>query len=184
MAFPDAVLDERERVAVHTRPHWWLCLRPAAILLLVAALTGFGAAVVRLQTWAPFAWAGLGVAALLVVTRTTVLPIARWRCTHLVVTGSRLLARDGVLATSTVEVPVDRIDAVRVRSGRRERLLGAGTLEVDAGGERYLFPDVPRVERVQARLHREIGRSVERSRSAYLEHRSGVRMAPGAGTTG
>lgn len=169
MAFPDDQLDDGERVALHTRPHWSLCLRPAGVLAAVSAGAGFVAAVVRLQAWAPYAWALLGALALLAAARWSVLPIARWRCTHLVVTNTRLLARDGVVATRAVEVPVDRVDAVRVHARPAQRLLGAGTLVVDAAGERYAFTDVPAVERVQARLHREVGRSVERSRSAHRE---------------
>ena len=174
MAFPDDQLDDGERVALHSRPHWWLCLRPAGALLLVAAATGFAAAVLRLQTWAPYAWALLGALGLVAAARWSVLPIARWRCTHLVVTSTRLLARDGIAATRAVEIPVDRVDAVRVTARPVERLLGAGTLLVDAVGERYAFTDVPAVERVQARLHREVGRSVERARSTHLERLRGT----------
>lgn len=181
MAFPDDVLDEGERVALHCRPHWWSCLRPAAVLPLVCAVAGFAAAVVRLQAWAPQAWALLGVLGLLAALRWSVLPIARWRCTHLLVTGTRLLARDGIVATRVVEVPVDRIDAVRVRARRRERLLGAGTLLVEAAGERYTFTDVPRVDRAQARLHREIGRSAVRARSVHLERLRATRRSEADG---
>lgn len=158
MAFPDDVLDDEEHVVLHGRPHWRLCLRSAAVLLLVSALAGFVAAVVRLQPWAPYAWALLGVLAVLAAARWTVLPIVRWRCSHLVVTNLRLLVREGIVTRDGLDVPIERIDAVRVRAGMADRILGCGTLLLDVAGERLRFADIPRVERVQARLHREIGR--------------------------
>ncbi|MBC3193799.1 PH domain-containing protein [Pseudonocardia sp. C8] len=169
MAFPDDALDDDERVALHGRPHWRLCLRPAVVLLLVAALAGFAAAVVRLQAWAPYAWVLLAVLAALAAARWTVLPIVRWRCSHLVVTNLRFLVREGVVARDGLDVPIERIDAVRVRARPVERLLGCGTLLLEVAGELLRFDDVPQVDRVQARLHREIGRVAEARRAAERE---------------
>lgn len=169
MAFPDDALDDDERVVLHGHPHWRLCLRPAAALLLVSALTGFAGAVVRLQPWAPYAWVLLGVLAALAAARWTVTPIVRWRCSHLLVTNLRLLVREGVVTRDGLDVPVERIDAVRVRMGPGGRLAGYGSLLLDVAGERLRFDDVPRVERVQARLHREIGRADIARRGAGQE---------------
>ncbi|BBG04463.1 MULTISPECIES: PH domain-containing protein [Pseudonocardia] len=169
MAFPDDALGEDERVVLHGRPHWRLCLGPVCALLLVSAAAGFAAAVVRLQTWAPWAWALLGVLAGLAVTRTTVLPLVRWRCSHLAVTNLRFIVREGITTRNGLDVPIDRIDAVRVRSSTLERVLGCGTLQLDVAGERLRFAHVPAVERVQARLHREIGRIESTRRAAAGE---------------
>lgn len=161
----DRVLDEGERVVLLGHPHWRLALRPAAVLVGVSAAAGFGAAVVRLQPWAPWAWLVLGVLAALVAVRWTLLPIARWRATLLVVTDRRFLVREGLLVRDGLDVPIDRIDSVRVRTGAAGRLFGHGTLLLDVAGERLRFTDVAGVERVQARLHREIGLLAERRRS-------------------
>jgi uncharacterized membrane protein YdbT with pleckstrin-like domain len=169
MAFPDDALDDDERLVLHGRPHWRLCLWPAAVLVLLTALAGFGAAVVRLQTWAPYAWALLAAVAALAALCWSVLPILRWRCSHLVVTNHRFLVREGVVGRDGLDVPVDRIDAVRVRSTVAGRVLGYGTLLLDVAGERLRFADVPAVERVQARLHREIGRLAETRRTVERE---------------
>ncbi|ANY07547.1 PH domain-containing protein [Pseudonocardia sp. HH130630-07] len=178
MAFPADALDDDERVVLAGRPHWRLCLRPAAALLLVAAMAGFAGAVVRLQPWAPYAWALIGALAVPAAVRWTVLPIARWRCSHLVLTDRRFLVRDGVLRRDGLDVPMDRIDAVRVRTTGPGRLLGYGVLLLDVAGRQLRFTDVPAVERVQARLHRQIGRladarhsaGVERQHTALREH--------------
>ncbi|MEJ8281522.1 PH domain-containing protein [Pseudonocardia spirodelae] len=169
MAFPDDALDDGEHVVLHGHPHWRLGLRPGAVLVAVCAGAGFAAAVVRLQTWAPGAWLALALLAAVAAVRFTVLPLARWRSTHLIVTNRRIMVREGLLVRDGIDVPIDRIDAVRVHAGATERLLGCGTLLLDVAGERLRFTDVPAVERVQARLHREIGRLAERRRTADKE---------------
>ena len=166
VAYPDELLVEGERVAWHARPHWATQLRPAAVFPLTAAAAGFVAAALRLQPWAPLAWAALGLVGAVVVLRGTVLPLARWRATHIVVTDRRLMVREGLVSRQGLDVPVDRIASVRVRRTPFGRLVGSGTLIVDTGDpEPMRFADVGQVERVQARLHREISRVSARQRN-------------------
>jgi uncharacterized membrane protein YdbT with pleckstrin-like domain len=63
-----------------------------------------------------------------------VLPLVRWRFTHLVVTDRRVLVREGVLTRESVDVAGATITGVRTRSRGLERLLGAGTLVVATAG--------------------------------------------------
>lgn len=165
VAYPDDLLVEGERVALYSRPHWRVCVGPAAVYLLAVAVAAFGAAVVRLQPWAPIGALVLAGLAAAVVARWTVLPLVRWRSTHLVVTNHRLLVREGVFSRSGIDVPIHRVDSVRTRRTLGERLAGCGTLLVDAGAEEpMVFAEVPHVERVQALLHREISRDLARRR--------------------
>lgn len=166
VAYPDDLLVDGERVAWHAHPHWSTQMRPAAAFPLTAAAAGFLAATVRLQSWAPIAWAVVGLVGIVVVVRATVLPLARWRATHIVVTDRRLLVREGLVSRQSLDVPIDRIASVRVRCSPIGRMLGAGTLIVDTGDtEPFWFRGVGRVERVQARLHREISRAEARHRN-------------------
>lgn len=165
VAYPDDLLVEGERVALYSHPHWRTCVGPAAVFLFAVAVAAFVAAVVRLQAWAPLGWLVLAVLATAVVARYTVMPLMRWRSTHLVVTNHRLLVREGVFSRSGIDVPIGRVDSVRTRRTLGERLAGCGTLLVDAGGEEPMrFAEVPDVERVQALLHREISRELTRRR--------------------
>lgn len=166
VAFPDDLLVDGERVALHSHPHWRTCLVPAAAFLLAVGVGSFLAAVIRRQPWAPAGWLVLAVVVAAVAVRATVVPFARWRSTHLVVTNHRLLVREGVFARRGLDVPIGRVDSVRTRRGLVERLVGCGTLLVDAGGEQPMwFRDVPDVERAQALLHREISREIDRRRA-------------------
>ena len=158
MAYPDDLLVEDEQVVVHRHPHWKMLVVPVVVLLLVVGVASFLAAVVSAQSWALWAWLGLAVAGLAVVGRFTVFPVLRWRTTHFVVTDRRVLVREGVLTRQGMDIPLRRISSVQFRQGLLERLLGAGTLVVEADSDESLeFDDVPGVRQVHAVLYNEVG---------------------------
>ena len=57
----------------------------------------------------------MAASALLLIVWLTVLPLVRWRTTHLVVTTRRLLVREGVRGWQGIQVPLEGITAVRTR---------------------------------------------------------------------
>ena len=158
VAYPDDLLVEDEQVVVHRHPHWKMLVVPVVVLLLVVGFTSFLAAVVSAQSWALWAWLGLAVAGLALVGRFTVFPVLRWRTTHFVVTDRRVLVREGVLTRQGMDIPLRRISSVQFQQGLLERLLGAGTLVVEADSDESLeFDDVPGVRQVHAVLYNEVG---------------------------
>ena len=158
MAYPDDLLVEDEQVVVHRHPHWKMLVVPVVVLLLVVGVASFLAAVVSAQSWAPWAWIALAVAGLALVGRFTVFPVLRWRTTHFVVTDRRVLVREGVLTRQGMDIPLRRISSVQIRQSLLERLLGAGTLVVEADSDESLeFDDVPGVRQVHAVLYNEVG---------------------------
>lgn len=157
MAYPDDLLVEDEQVVVHRHPHWKMLLVPVVVLLLVVGVASFLAALVSAQTWAPWAWLGLGAAGLALVGRFTVYPVVRWRTTHFVVTDRRVLVREGVFTRRGMDIPLKRISSVRFRQGLLERMLGAGTLVVESDSDESLeFDDIPGVRHVHAVLYDEV----------------------------
>lgn len=158
MAYPDDLLVDDEQVVVHRHPHWKMLVVPVVVLLLVVGVASFLAAVVSAQSWALWAWLGLVVAGLALVGRFTVFPVLRWRTTHFVVTDRRVLVREGVLTRQGMDIPLRRISSVQFQQGLLERLLGAGTLVVEADSDESLeFDDVPGVRQVHAVLYNEVG---------------------------
>ena len=158
MAYPDDLLVEDEQVVVHRHPHWKMLVVPVVVLLLVVGVASFLAAVVSAQSWALWAWLGLAAAGLALVGRFTVFPVLRWRTTHFVVTDRRVLVREGVLTRQGMDIPLRRISSVQIRQSLLERLLGAGTLVVEADSDESLeFDDVPGVRQVHAVLYNEVG---------------------------
>jgi uncharacterized membrane protein YdbT with pleckstrin-like domain len=155
--YPDDLLVEGERVVVHKHPHWKMLVGPVLVLLVVVGVASFLAAVVRAQSWAPWAWLGLACAGLALAGRFTVLPVVRWRTTHFVVTDRRALVREGVLTRQGIDIPLRRISGVQFRRTLLERILGSGTLVIESDSDEQLeFDDVPGVLAVHAVLYSEV----------------------------
>jgi len=155
VAYPDSVLRRGEHVLAHRRPHWRMLVVPALVPPAAAFLAAFLAAlattvpVESTRTALRVALVGLAV---LAVVWLAVLPLVRWRCTHLVVTDRRLLVREGVLTRESVDVAGAVITGVRSRRTALERALGSGTLVVETVGtaEPWEFAGLGRVDRLAA----------------------------------
>ena len=157
MAYPDDLLVEGEQVVMHKHPHWKLLVVPVLVLLVVAGIGGFLAALVSSQPWAAWAWSGLGALGLVLVVWLTVVPVIRWRTTHFVITTRRVLIREGVLTRHGIDIPMSRISSVQFRHTLVERMLGCGTLIIESSSDEPLeFDDVPDVERVHSMLYAEV----------------------------
>jgi uncharacterized membrane protein YdbT with pleckstrin-like domain len=157
VAYPDDLLVPGEQIVMHRHPHWKMLMLPVIVLLLVVGIGTFLAAVVRAQSWAPWAWLAAGAIGLGVVVRFTVLPLLRWRTTHFVITTRRVLIREGVFTRNGIDIPMSRINSVQFRHSLVERMLGCGTLIIESASDEPLeFDDVPGVERVHALLYQEV----------------------------
>lgn len=155
-SYPEGLLRPGERVHEHLRPHWRMLVVPALLPLVLAAPTGFVAAMVSAASWRTVVWIALAVLVGGLLWWFSLAPLARWRCTHLVVTDRRLLVREGVVKRSGIEIAADAVVAVRVRQTVLERLLGCGTLVVvtlDAGEDGpWELDGIPYLARVAATL--------------------------------
>ena len=83
-----------------------------------------------------------------------VYPLLRWRTTRYELTTKRMRLRIGVVARNGSDIPLSRITDVSFRKSPLDRILGCGTLVVEAAGEHaeIILPQVPHVERVSATL--------------------------------
>lgn len=153
MPYPKRLLNDYETVALDLHPHWWYFSKPA--LLLVASLV-FGVATrVYLdgenEEFASYVAIGLIVfsAAWLIIR------YAKWANTNFVITSDRIIFRSGVVAKSGIEIPLERVNNVLFSQGLFERLLGAGDLLIESGGEtgQQRFSDIRRPGRVQNLIH-------------------------------
>ena len=134
------------------------------MFLLVVGLGAFAAAVIRRQEWAPAGWLLLAVLVVVVVVRDTVAPIARWRTTHFVVTNHRVLVREGVFARGGIDVPMGGWTRCAPGGRRSSAWWDAARCSSSGRGGADAVREMPHVERVQALLHREIGREIDRRR--------------------
>ncbi|GAA3119656.1 membrane protein YdbS with pleckstrin-like domain [Kribbella aluminosa] len=154
MAISAKLLGEDEYVVVSTRTHWKAMIGPVLLLLVVAGLGAFLAAIVpsgSLQSPARIAILAVGV---VLIAAFAVRPFLDWFFSTYTITNRRLITRHGVLTRTGRDIPLMRINDVSYEHGLIDRMLGCGTLHIESAGERgqVVLPDVPHVEHVHLQM--------------------------------
>ncbi|OXM66759.1 PH domain-containing protein [Amycolatopsis vastitatis] len=159
MAYPDDLLSEQEHVVVHSHPHFKMLILPT-LALLVTLGAGTWLAILAKDAGSPWNSVGLiavGVVALVLVVWLFLTPFVRWRTTHFIVTTDRLIAREGVLKRTGIDIPMGRINSVQFEHGLLDRVFGCGTLIIESASDEPLrFEDIPHVEKVHTVIYREV----------------------------
>jgi uncharacterized membrane protein YdbT with pleckstrin-like domain len=151
MPYPKKNLNANETIALDMHPHWWYFSGPAlalagsivlGIVLLTRDIDGNAGTALK---WLVLAL--LVVCALWLVSR-----YLKWITTNFVITSHRLIFRQGLLAKSGVEIPLERINNVNFSQSIFERMLGAGDLLIESGGEdgQSRFTDIRHPDKVQS----------------------------------
>ena len=162
MAINPRLLNEGERVVVTTRTHVKALFVPAVVLLVVAFVTAFLAALisrevgsdgVRTALYLALALVALGAVAMWVLK-----PFLAWFSTSYTFTDRRFIQRSGIVAKEGRTIPLNRISGVDFEMGVVDRLFGCGTLVVSDASELGRVPirDVPHVEQVQKQVVAEL----------------------------
>ena len=83
-------------------------------------------------------------------------PVVKWWFTLYVLTTERLISREGVIARSGVEIPLENITNVLFTQSVIERILKAGDLMIESAGQsgQVRFQNVWRPDEFQALLYR------------------------------
>lgn len=153
MPYPKKLLNDNETVALDLHPHWWYFVKAAAVLV-AAIVLGILVRVFldgdaeRILTWASLLLIVAGIIWL-------VLQYLKWSTTNFVITSDRVIFREGVVAKSGIEIPLERINTVLSNQSVFERMLGAGDLLIESAGEtgQQRFTDVKNPARVQNLIH-------------------------------
>jgi uncharacterized membrane protein YdbT with pleckstrin-like domain len=162
--FASKNLNPGETIAVDMHPHWWYFAEPAfallgAIVLGILILTNDSDGnVQKVLSWLSIA--------LLVGTALWLLGrYLKWATTNFVVTNQRVIYRSGVFAKRGVEIPVGRVNNVNFSQGIFERMVGAGDLLIESGGEdgQSRFTDIRHPDNVQRMIHVQQQAAVDRS---------------------
>ncbi len=157
MTFSQKNLNANETVALDLHPHWWYFASAVAalvmaiivgIFLLASDVDGTPGDVLRVVVIA-----GIVVSAVWVVAR-----YLKWMTTHFVITSHRLIFRTGVIAKSGIEIPLERVNNVNFNQSVFERVLGAGDLLIESGGEdgQSRFSDIKHPDQVQRLIHQQM----------------------------
>ncbi|HVV13183.1 PH domain-containing protein [Amycolatopsis sp.] len=159
MAYPEDLLSTNEQVIVHSHPHFKMLIWPVFWLIVtvglgvwLSTLTG-GLA----TPWDNVALIAIAVVGVLLVCWLFLAPLIRWRTTHFIVTTDRLIAREGVIKRTGIDIPMTRINSVQFEHGLVDRIFGCGTLIIESASDEPLrFDDIPAVERVHTVIYREV----------------------------
>ncbi len=177
MTFSQKNLNANETIALDLHPHWWYFSSPVFALVVsiigsIWALTTDGDSNLGKVMRVVFI-AALVVSALWVVAR-----YLKWMTTHFVITSHRLIFRTGVIAKSGIEIPLERVNNVNFNQSIFERMLGAGDLLIESGGEdgQSRFSDIKHPDEVQRMIHSQMELAAER-RGSYARGGGGGGVA-------
>jgi len=164
MAFPKRLLNSFETVRVDLRPHWWFLAPPgvatlAALIFTIYALTLDGGAGKAVKI--------IALIILVIIGGWMLRTYAKWYSSHFVVTSHRVIYRAGVLRKNGMQIPLERVNNVNFSQTVFERMLGAGDLLIESGGEggQERFSDIPHADRVANLIHEAIEDNKNRDRS-------------------
>ncbi len=184
MPFPRRLLNDYESITLDLHPHWWF-LAPAG-----AATTASGVmtltVLAQFDGWKETVAIYLMIGALVVSAAWLVVKMVQWRTTYFVVTSHRVIYRQGVLARSGVEIPIERMSNVNFKQTIFERLIGAGDLIIESSGRdgQQKFSDIQNPEEVQNIVHAALqsresqsgGNDVQGDVATQLEKLEGLRQ--------
>jgi membrane protein YdbS with pleckstrin-like domain len=157
VAYPEDLLSDGERVVIHKHPHWKMLLLPYIVLIITLGVGIWLFILAQDLSWSTIAMIGIGALALVLIVWLFLVPFVRWRTTHFIVTTDRVMAREGVIKRTGIDIPLSRISSVRFEHGLIDRIVGCGTLIIESSSEEPLeFDDIPQVEKVHSLLYREI----------------------------
>jgi len=153
MPYPKKLLNDYETVALDLHPHWWYFARPVLALVGSVVIAILGLVFTDDDVEKGITWVGI----ILIVGSALwlILRYMKWATTNFVITSDRVIFRSGVLAKSGIEIPLERVNNVLFNQSIFERILGAGDLLIESGGEdgQQRFSDIRRPERVQNLIH-------------------------------
>jgi uncharacterized membrane protein YdbT with pleckstrin-like domain len=159
MAFPRRLLTDGEHIVLDLRPHWVTLLGPVlwTIVLVAAAIggsIGLQHTSISDKSTATLIVAGVAIVAWLILAFPRIL---RWLTTQFALTNERLIARSGVVAKRSKEIPLEAINDITFTQSFWGRLIKEGTLVVESAGERgqESFRNVRNPEAVQKSIYHE-----------------------------
>ncbi|MGI8684290.1 MAG: PH domain-containing protein [Acidimicrobiales bacterium] len=161
MPFPRKLLNEGEDVVLDLHPHWWYFSGPVAAVVVSAV------AAIALRNQNDGVGPFLRVVSLVLVLASVgwlAVTYAKWSTTNVVVTTDRLIHREGVLGKRGKEIPLERVNDISVHQTFFERLIGAGDVTIESGGERgqQVFTDIGKPFIVQNVVYVEMERAKAR----------------------
>jgi uncharacterized membrane protein YdbT with pleckstrin-like domain len=163
MTFAQKNLNANETIAVDLHPHWWYFASPVLVLA-VSIVLGIMVLANGGDGWLGDTAKVVLVAALIVSAVWLGARYLKWMNTHFVITSHRIIFRSGVIAKTGIEIPLERVNNVNFGQTVFERLVGAGDLLIESGGEdgQSRFSDIKHPDQVQRIIHSQMEVAMQR----------------------
>jgi uncharacterized membrane protein YdbT with pleckstrin-like domain len=126
MSYIDSNLLDGEHVVYRTRLHWMLFILPVLFTVLVLSPIAW---LMANGTWKNFAWIPLALS-LLVLVATFI----KRQSSDFAVTNKRVMMKVGVFATRSIELLLNKIEAIAVNQSLAGRIFGYGDIAVTGSG--------------------------------------------------
>ena len=154
MAFPRRLLVEGEELVIDSRPHWIALVGPGFVALITVVAWILIPGRVHGTPHRAVLWI-VTVAAVVVLAWYPGRELVRWLTSHFVVTSDRVIHRAGLIAKTSMEIPLEKINDVRFHQGILERMVGAGDLTIESAGEHgtNVFSHIPKPEDMQRTIY-------------------------------
>jgi len=135
MSYIDRNLLAGEQVVYRTRLHWLLLLAPFLVTIVVAApITWF----LGSSTWSNFAWIPFAIAVLVLLVA-----LIKRQSSDFAVTNKRVMMKVGVFSSRSIELLLNKIEAIAVNQSFAGRLFGYGDILVTgSGGTKEAFSNI------------------------------------------
>jgi uncharacterized membrane protein YdbT with pleckstrin-like domain len=132
MSYIDGNLLDGEHVVYRTRLHWLLFVIPVLFTVFVLLPLAW---IMANGTWKSFAWIPLSFG-LIVLVATFI----KRQSSDFAVTNKRVMMKVGVFATRSIELLLNKIEAIAVNQSLMGRVFGYGDIAVTgSGGTRETF---------------------------------------------
>lgn len=154
--YPERLLTDGEEILTQFRPHWKVLLPAVGWAMLLAAIAGFAAAALP-ERWSPswsIGWSfGIALALWLAVSARA---LVAWYATNYVLTTERIVVRQGLIARTGTEIPLENITNVLFSQRVIERVLGYGDVLIESAGSQgqSRLTDIPDPEAFQSEVYR------------------------------
>ena len=163
MAFPRRLLIEGEELILDLRPHPIALARAIIVTILIAVAWALALSRLPDAGHDVLFWTVI-VAGIVVFIVWPVRDTVRYLTSHFVMTSDRVIHRQGWIAKSSMEIPLEALNDVRFHQGVFERVIGAGDLIIESAGERgrQVFEDIREPELVQKTIYQQGERNQQR----------------------
>ena len=154
-------LNENEELILDLHPHWWYFAQSGGAAVVAVVAWAYGSSKIDGGFWN---WVPKSLAVVVALAAVWVgWEYLQWRFTNFAITSSRVIYQQGLVSKKGIEIPLERVNNVNFNQTIVERILGAGDLLIESGGQdgQQKFTDIQRPQEVKKILLNHVQRRID-----------------------